>query len=74
MNQRERAEHAIKIFDEALDAVGELGTLLHEILDEAQNSPPDGASDGSIDEQSFNQLRDGAFRAQAARRLLRGFK
>lgn len=59
--QRERADSCVAVINKARaqyrrdvdTALGHLGT----VLDESQTEPPEGSSDGSLDEETWNDYR-----------------
>lgn len=50
-------EHAKDILKSGSEKLGPLNRELAQLLAAAQNPPPHGESDGSINEATFNQLR-----------------
>ena len=57
MTQLERAQMVRAQLLAMLPDLDRLSRSLSVVLDEAQNAPPDGASDGSIGETQYSQLR-----------------
>jgi hypothetical protein len=59
MTQREQAMRIIgtirNIYVDGLDSQIE---KLHELVRKAQNGPPDGEADGSLDDENWTRLRD----------------
>lgn len=73
--QNEQAAAAVAKMNHAIDSVvAPMRSALRElrdVLDRAQNGPPDGEADGSIDDPTWTRLRDYANAVDAA---LQGFE
>jgi hypothetical protein len=56
--QKQYAERLVEDIDHYVIPVAQCHKLLIELLDRAQNEPPDGASDKTISPLNFAQLRE----------------
>lgn len=66
LTQRDRAHHQVESIRHIAANLAARLVMLDTILDEAQNAPPDGQSDGSIQEAEFNALRSAVRKFQDA--------
>jgi hypothetical protein len=68
MRQRETAVDLLSYFEDSIN--WKVLDRLEEVLGDAQNGPPDGAADGSIDEATWMALRVVVESAKALRHCL----
>jgi hypothetical protein len=66
LTQRDRAHYQAQAIRQLAVGLAARLVMLDTVLDQAQNAPPNGESDGSIEEAEFNALRGAVHKFQEA--------